>query len=72
MRQFAEHPVKYSGYFYNKLILEFSQKTTHTNYIKMEQEVPIYAPFFGVMGAAAAIIFSGKSVYVLCGGVSTE
>lgn len=28
----------------------------------MEAEVPIYAPFFGVMGAAAAIIFSGKCV----------
>lgn len=25
-----------------------------------EAEVPIYAPFFGVMGAASAIIFSGK------------
>lgn len=31
----------------------------------MEQEVPIYAPFFGVMGAAAAIIFSGKCVCIL-------
>jgi hypothetical protein len=26
----------------------------------MASENPIYSPFFGVMGAAAAIIFSGK------------
>lgn len=25
-----------------------------------EEMPPIYAPFFGVMGAASAIIFSGK------------
>lgn len=24
------------------------------------EENPVYGPFFGVMGAAAAIIFSGK------------
>lgn len=26
----------------------------------LSEENPIYGPFFGVMGAAAAIIFSGK------------
>lgn len=26
----------------------------------LPEENPIYGPFFGVMGAAAAIIFSGK------------
>lgn len=25
------------------------------------EDKPIYAPFFGVMGAASAIIFSGKN-----------
>lgn len=28
----------------------------------MADQSPIYAPFFGVMGAASAIIFSGKFV----------
>lgn len=29
--------------------------------VKMASEAqPVYAPFFGVMGAASAIIFSGK------------
>lgn len=28
--------------------------------IKMADQQPIYSPFFGVMGAASAIIFSGK------------
>lgn len=26
----------------------------------LDEQNPIYAPFFGVMGAASAIIFSGK------------
>lgn len=26
----------------------------------LSEENPVYGPFFGVMGAAAAIIFSGK------------
>jgi hypothetical protein len=26
----------------------------------LTEESPVYGPFFGVMGAAAAIIFSGK------------
>lgn len=26
----------------------------------LDEEHPIYGPFFGVMGAASAIIFSGK------------
>lgn len=31
--------------------------------IKMADQQPIYSPFFGVMGAASAIIFSGKIFY---------
>lgn len=29
-----------------------------------EEMPPIYAPFFGVMGAASAIIFSGKHIII--------
>lgn len=29
----------------------------------LPEENPIYGPFFGVMGAAAAIIFSGKLIF---------
>lgn len=29
----------------------------------MADQQPIYSPFFGVMGAASAIIFSGKIFY---------
>jgi hypothetical protein len=29
----------------------------------LPEETPIYGPFFGVMGAAAAIIFSGKKFF---------
>lgn len=28
-----------------------------------KEDSPVYAPFFGVMGASAAIIFSGKCYY---------
>jgi hypothetical protein len=28
----------------------------------LSEESPVYGPFFGVMGAAAAIIFSGKFI----------
>lgn len=27
---------------------------------QLDEEHPVYGPFFGVMGAASAIIFSGK------------
>lgn len=30
----------------------------------LSEENPIYGPFFGVMGAASAIIFSGKSFFI--------
>lgn len=36
-------------------------KTTNNPYThKMDETKPIYGPFFGVMGAASAMIFSGK------------
>jgi hypothetical protein len=31
----------------------------------LPENAPIYGPFFGVMGAAAAIIFSGKTFFFL-------
>lgn len=31
----------------------------------LSEENPVYGPFFGVMGAAAAIIFSGKPEFLL-------
>lgn len=31
----------------------------------LSEENPVYGPFFGVMGAAAAIIFSGQYILIL-------
>ena len=37
--------------------------SSQANSLKMESENPIYGPFFGVMGAASAMIFSGKLLF---------